>query len=101
MTDHDCRSLAELEEQVERSDPRFARALGSGRPYPPREYRHGRAWLVLVVAGALFVTGALLPQGLLIATAIVVGGVAGHMFAKPSAGPRLPRSSVTPPDRPR
>jgi len=90
MTDHDCRSLAELEAQTERTDPRFARGLGSGRPCPPREYRRGRAWIVLAVAGALLVTGTLLPDGLLIVAAIVVAGAAGHMFAAPSTARHHP-----------
>lgn len=90
MTDHDCRSLAELEAQTERTDPRFARGLRSGRPCPPREYRRGRAWIVLAIAGALLVTGTLLPDGLLIAAAIVVAGAGGDMIAPPPAARHRP-----------
>ncbi|MBR8639950.1 DUF3040 domain-containing protein [Streptomyces tuirus] len=80
MAHFDERLLKDLEEQVRRSDPRFAQALGSGRPRRPREYRTGPAWLVLSASSAMLVAGMVLPNGLLIAAAFVVAGVAGHLF---------------------
>ncbi len=76
----DDKVLKDLEEQVEQSDPRFARAMDSGRPRRPREYRRSPAWLVLAMAVAMLVTGIALPNGLLIATGLVVAGIAGHLF---------------------
>lgn len=44
MRQPDDEHLVELAARLERDDPRFARALGSGRPARPREYRRTRAW---------------------------------------------------------
>ncbi|OPF84644.1 hypothetical protein VT50_0201005 [Streptomyces antioxidans] len=81
--------LHELEERMARSDPRFARGLGEGRPRRPREYRHGPAWALLAVSLAMQVVGMLLPQGLLLAAGLVVAGIAAHLFVSP---PGLRRS---------
>jgi hypothetical protein len=91
MTKPDEGPLAELEAQTERSDPRFARALDSGHPRKPREYRHGPAWIVLSLAVAFLVTGLILPHGLLIATGLVSAGVAGCLFDRREAVRRHPR----------
>lgn len=86
--------LHDLEERMERSDPRFARGLDAGRPRPPREYRRRLAWVLLAVSVSMLVGGLVLPQGLLLATGLVVAGVAAHLFAvrRGSAGhrPRRP-----------
>jgi hypothetical protein len=42
--------IADLEARLRRDDPRFARGLDQGRPRRPREYRRGRAWLVMALA---------------------------------------------------
>jgi hypothetical protein len=70
----------DLEARMRRDDPRFAKALGSGRPCRPREYRHRGAWLVLAIALACLGAGIALGHGLLIASGLVVAGAAGHLF---------------------
>ncbi len=92
---HDKR-LDEIEARLHRDDPRFARGLGAGRPCRPREYRHTRAWLLLVVALAVLGAGIALAHGLLIATGLVLAGMAGELF-DPQRDPRRHR---TPPPRP-
>lgn len=76
---HDER-LREIESRLHREGPRFARALGAGRPCRPREYRHTRAWLLLAVALAVLGTGIALVHGLLIAAGLVLAGMAGELF---------------------
>ncbi|GCB52389.1 DUF3040 domain-containing protein [Streptomyces sp. NL15-2K] len=39
MPQSDDERLVDLEAWLEHDDPRFARALGAGRPARPREYR--------------------------------------------------------------
>ncbi|UGQ13319.1 DUF3040 domain-containing protein [Yinghuangia sp. ASG 101] len=81
---HDKR-IAELEEQFRKDDPRFARHLAAGHPYPPREYRR-RGVPALAVSGLVaFVLGAVTGQGLLVAAGLVALGGATHMWA---VGPR-------------
>jgi hypothetical protein len=86
----DDRQLGEIESHLHRDDPRFARALDTGRPHPPREYRRRRAWLLLTTALAVLATGLTLPNGLLIAAGLVLAGVAGDLF-DPHRRTRPPR----------
>ncbi|WP_413799902.1 DUF3040 domain-containing protein [Streptomyces iranensis] len=91
--------LRELEERMARSDPRFARGLGEGRPCRPWEYRHGPAWALLAVSLTMQVVGMLLPQGLLLAAGLVVAGMAAHLFVSPRgrrSGRRRPRLPLPP-----
>ncbi|NGO49298.1 DUF3040 domain-containing protein [Streptomyces ureilyticus] len=88
MAHFDDEHLRDLEARMRRDDPRFAKALGSGRPCRPREYRHGRAWLVLAIALACLGVGMALPQGILIAVGLVLAGAAGHLFDPQRARPR-------------
>ncbi|MFD5337786.1 DUF3040 domain-containing protein [Streptomyces hawaiiensis] len=83
MAGSDDKRLGEIESRLHGEDPRFARALGAGRPCRPREYRHTRAWLLLALALALAVlgTGLALAHGLLIAAGLVLAGMAGELFA--------------------
>ncbi|WP_308313535.1 MULTISPECIES: DUF3040 domain-containing protein [unclassified Streptomyces] len=74
------RQLVEIESRLYREDPRFAEGLGNGQPCRPREYRHTRAWLLLGAALAVLAVGIALAHGLLIATGLVLGGMAGEMF---------------------
>ncbi|WDV52628.1 DUF3040 domain-containing protein [Streptomyces coeruleorubidus] len=80
MPGSDDERLSEIESRLHREDPRFARALGVGRPCQPREYRHLRAWLLLAVALAVLGAGLALGHGLLIATGLVLAGMAGELF---------------------
>ncbi|MEU9356309.1 DUF3040 domain-containing protein [Streptomyces griseoloalbus] len=80
MAGSDDKRLGEIESRLHREDPRFARALGAGRPCRPREYRHTRAWLLLALALAVLGTGIALAQGLLIAVGLVLAGVAGELL---------------------
>ena len=57
--------LVDLEARLEREDPRFARALRSGRPARPREYRRTGAWWGLALGVATLGSGIALAQGLL------------------------------------
>ncbi|MER7819134.1 DUF3040 domain-containing protein [Streptomyces sp. NPDC096153] len=82
MSYADDERIAELEAGLLHDDPRFARALAAGRPCPPREYRRGRAWplllgaAVVVVLGMAPVLGPLL--GSLLASGVVLAGIALH-----------------------
>jgi DUF3040 family protein len=76
--------LRELEARAERSDPRFARGLDAGRPCPPREYRRDPARAVpavavLAVSLAALAAGAVLGDGLLLVTGLVMAGAAAHL----------------------
>jgi hypothetical protein len=72
--------LVALEARLERDDPRFARALGAGRPARPREYRHTGAWWTLAIGVAVLVSGVVLAHGLLIATGLVFTGIGVQLF---------------------
>lgn len=91
--------LHDLEARTRRSDARFARGLGTGRPRPPREYRRrrGPAWALLAASMAMLVTGVVLPQGLLLAAGLVTAGIATYLLAPPHAPdrPGLPLPSPT------
>ncbi|MEU6304971.1 hypothetical protein [Streptomyces chartreusis] len=50
---------------------------GSGRP---REYRHTPAWLLLAVGLAVLSADLVLAHGLLIASGLVLAGMAGELF---------------------
>ncbi|MFF0013863.1 DUF3040 domain-containing protein [Streptomyces sp. NPDC005374] len=76
----DDEHLGDLAARLEREDPRFARALGSGRPARPREYRRTSAWGTLAVAVAFLVVGMVLPEGILVAAGLVLAGIAVPLF---------------------
>jgi hypothetical protein len=80
MRQPDDEHLVDLAARLERDDPRFARALGSGRPARPREYRRGGAWGTLAVAVILLAVGMALPEGILVATGLVLAGIAVPLF---------------------
>ena len=88
MAGSDDKRLGEIESRLHRDDPRFARGLGAGRPCRPREYRHTRAWLLLVVALAVLGAGSALGHGLLIAAGLVLAGMAGELFDPQRGAPR-------------
>ncbi|MEI5595850.1 DUF3040 domain-containing protein [Streptomyces brasiliscabiei] len=96
MSGSDDKRLGEIESRLHREDPRFARALGAGRPCRPREYRHLRAWLLLALALAVLGTGIALAHGLLIATGLVLAGIAGELF-DPDRDVRRHRNPPPPP----
>lgn len=80
MPQSDDEHLVDLAARLERDDPRFARALGSGRPTCPREYRRTGAWGTLTVAVALLTAGMAMPAGILAATGLVLVGIAVPLF---------------------
>ena len=80
MSDGDEDRLKALASATERDDARFARALAEGWPRRPREYRRARAWCALSGAGALLLAGVALPHGLLLATGLVLAGMAATLF---------------------
>ncbi|MFF1720862.1 DUF3040 domain-containing protein [Streptomyces sviceus] len=88
MRQPDDEHLVDLAARLERDDPRFARALGSGRPARPREYRRAGAWGTLAVALALLATGMALPEGLLVALGLVLAGIAVPLFDPQRDRPR-------------
>ncbi|GAA1428287.1 hypothetical protein GCM10009601_41210 [Streptomyces thermospinosisporus] len=84
----DDERLHDIEARLQREDPRFARALGAGRPRSPREYRRRlRVWLLFVLALVVLGGGIALAHGLLIAAGLVLAGLAGEMFS-PGRDPR-------------
>ncbi|GEC10174.1 hypothetical protein SSP24_78290 [Streptomyces spinoverrucosus] len=83
MPQSDDERLVDLAARLERNDPRFARALATGRPARPREYRHTGAWWALAAGVAMLVTGVVVADGLLIATGLVVSGIAVQLFDSP------------------
>jgi len=80
MPQPDDEHLVDLAARLARDDARFARALGSGRPARPREYRRTGAWGTLAVAVILLTVGMVLPEGILVATGLVLAGIAVPLF---------------------
>ncbi|MGW4736401.1 DUF3040 domain-containing protein [Streptomyces shenzhenensis] len=80
MTQFDDERLVNLAARLERDDPRFARALGAGRPARPREYRRTGAWWGLATGAIALGAGVFLPHGLLIASGLVVMGIAVQLL---------------------
>ncbi|MEU9166633.1 DUF3040 domain-containing protein [Streptomyces sp. NPDC048420] len=80
MRQPDDEHLVDLAARLERDDPRFARALGAGRPARPREYRRAGAWGTLALALTLLAVGMALPEGILVATGLVLAGIALPLF---------------------
>lgn len=72
-------ALVALEARLEREDPRFTRAMRSGRPARPREYRRTGAWWGLAFGVAVLGSGIALAQGLLIAGGLVLVGMAAQL----------------------
>jgi hypothetical protein len=52
MSPNDSDRLQAIALEISLEDPRFAAALGNGRPRLPREYRRRRAWMLLLLVGA-------------------------------------------------
>ncbi|MFB7368452.1 DUF3040 domain-containing protein [Streptomyces sp. NPDC056222] len=80
MGEPDDERIADLEARLWHDDPRFARGLHKGCPRRPREYRRGRAWLALALALAALVAGALVPNGLLLASGLVMTAIAVNLL---------------------
>ncbi|MFJ2608529.1 DUF3040 domain-containing protein [Streptomyces sp. NPDC091279] len=80
MPRYDAGRLADLASRIKKDDPRFARALASGRPARPREYRRSGAWSVLAVSTVVLLAGVVVEHGLLIAAALVFMGVAAQLL---------------------
>ncbi|WP_306922147.1 DUF3040 domain-containing protein [Streptomyces luteogriseus] len=71
--------LVDLEARLEREDPRFTRAMRTGRPARPREYRRTGAWWGLGLGFVVLGAGIVLAQGLLIAGGLVLVGMAAQL----------------------
>ncbi|MFD5234526.1 DUF3040 domain-containing protein [Streptomyces qaidamensis] len=71
--------LVDLEARLEQEDPRFTRAMRSGRPARPREYRRTGAWWGLALGVVVLACGIALAQGLLIAGGLVLVGMAAQL----------------------
>jgi hypothetical protein len=80
MPHSDDEKIAGIEARLWHDDPRFARSLGAGRPRQPREYRRGWAWLALAYAIAAVALGMILVQGLLLASGLIVAGIAAYLL---------------------
>ncbi|MFF8015364.1 DUF3040 domain-containing protein [Streptomyces sp. NPDC007929] len=75
-------SLQGIAEQLQREDPRLARALSDDRfaSAARRRHRHWSAWATLALTAAALALGIALPDGLLIATGLVLAGVTANLF---------------------
>lgn len=80
MAADEDRRLGDLAERLRQDDPRFVHAFEHGLPCRPREYRHGTAWLMLVVALGGLALGIVIGHGLLIAGGLVLAVAAAHLF---------------------
>ncbi|CAM5591730.1 MULTISPECIES: DUF3040 domain-containing protein [Streptomyces] len=80
--------LRALEDHLHAQDPRFSEAMDAGEPRPPREYRRGRAWLLLLAGLTALGVGIGVGHGLLLATGLVVAGIAVHLFDPDRPRPR-------------
>ncbi|MFE9920422.1 DUF3040 domain-containing protein [Streptomyces sp. NPDC005774] len=80
MPQSDNQRLVDLAARIEQDDPHFARSMSSGRPTRPREYRRARAWWVLGSGLVLLTIGLIMPDGLLIATGLVLSGIGAQLF---------------------
>ncbi|MFM9371964.1 DUF3040 domain-containing protein [Streptomyces sp. Da 82-17] len=80
MTRYDDERLGDIAARLARDDPEFARAIGSGRPCRPREYRHGRAWLALTLALACLGVGIAVGHGVVIGAGLILAGASAPHF---------------------
>lgn len=71
--------LVDLAARLEREDPRSARALRSGRPVRPGQYRRTGAWWGLALGVTVLGSGIALSQGLLIACGLVLAGLTAQL----------------------
>ncbi|QFQ96955.1 hypothetical protein F9278_12840 [Streptomyces phaeolivaceus] len=76
----------EIEPQSDARPPYDRRPPYDHQTPPPRRSR--RAWALLAVALAMLITGTVLPHGLLLASGLVVAGLATHLLAPPDAPDR-------------
>ncbi|MFF2846371.1 DUF3040 domain-containing protein [Streptomyces sp. NPDC058001] len=95
MSAPDDERLAGLEDHFRRDDPRFARAMGAGRPCSPREYRRRPAQLALTAAITCLALSFVLAEPLLLAAGLILSGVAATLRGPGSRrrrrpGPRIP-----------
>ncbi|MFJ4468025.1 DUF3040 domain-containing protein [Streptomyces sp. NPDC089424] len=95
MPRYEDERLVALAARSERDDPRFTRALRTGRPVRPREYRRTRAWWTVGVALAVLATGVVVADGLLIAAGLILAGFGAQLFdphrTRPGRRPPPPR----------
>ncbi|MEI5011044.1 DUF3040 domain-containing protein [Streptomyces sp. PmtA] len=96
MSYTDDEGIAEPEARLLHDDPRFGRALGAGRPRPPREYRRGRARPFLLGAAVVVVLGMAPVRGPLLASGVVLAGIALHRIDTGRVRHRRP--TAPPPD---
>ncbi|MFF7731892.1 MULTISPECIES: DUF3040 domain-containing protein [unclassified Streptomyces] len=79
MPQSEDQRLVDIEARLEREDPRFTRAMRTGRPARPREYRRTGAWWGLALGVVVLGTGIAVAHGLLIAGGLVLVGMAAQM----------------------
>jgi hypothetical protein len=77
---HRDQGIEDIEAELQRTDPRFAEGLRTGRPCAPREYRRRLGWFLVVAALLWILIGMALPQGLLLAAGLVLGGVGASLL---------------------
>ena len=81
MAPFEEQSLRDIAERLRREDPGLARALQEHHPvHPRRRHRRWPAWALLVLAVAALALGMALPHGLLVATSLVLVGIAANLF---------------------
>ncbi|MFJ6080064.1 DUF3040 domain-containing protein [Streptomyces sp. NPDC092369] len=92
MHRNDAERLADLEARLEQDDPRFTHALRAGRPARPREYRRTGLWYGLALGAVVLIVGIVISDGLLIATGLVLLGIAAQLL-DPKEAPLRRRGS--------
>lgn len=85
MDDRFDERLTTLERELRREDPGLDRALRTGRP---RRVVRGWAVLLLTAAFVVLLGGLFAGHGLLLATGLVVAGIAAHLLERPLVRPR-------------
>lgn len=80
-------------------DPRFTQGPETGRPPPGGPRGRRGAWALLAASVVMLTAGAMLPQGLLLASGLVAAGLAAQMLTPPEK-PEPPHPRVPEPARP-
>lgn len=74
--------LAHLEGELQRDDPRFVRAMASGHPCRPQEYRYGSVSWVLSGAFAVLVTGIATEQAPVVTVGVVLAAAGSSLYER-------------------
>ncbi|MFE9771014.1 hypothetical protein ACFYOV_04875 [Streptomyces sp. NPDC005931] len=96
MPQSDDERLVDPAARSERRDDGSARSPAPGRPARPRESRRTGARWALATGVALIIAGVVLADGLLMATGLVLSGIALQLCdPDPPGAPREPRRPRT------